>query len=144
MRFALAAIFLPTVLGQYAAPTIIAMVEIPGLDESSGLVASRKHRGIFWSHNDGEGGPYLYAFDRAGKSRGKFLVSGAGMYDWEDIAIGPRNHLYVGDIGDNARRRKEITIYRIPEPHPSDRVSAAVNKIRLRYPNGAHDAEALL
>lgn len=134
---------LPAQPGGYGAPRIIATVQIAGLDESSGLAASRKHPGVFWTHNDG-GGPYLYAFDRAGKKRGRVRITGAKIFDWEDIAIGPGNHIYAGDIGDNDRRRKNIIVYRLEEPEPGAAKSKAAQAIVMHYPDGAHDAEALL
>jgi hypothetical protein len=126
-----------------AQPRVIANVQIPGLNESSGLAASRRHPGVFWTHNDG-GGPYLYAFDRAGKQRGRVRITGAKIYDWEDIAIGPGNHIFIGDIGDNERRRKHIIVYRVEEPDPVDSKSKPAQPIVMRYPDDAHDAEALL
>jgi hypothetical protein len=84
-------------------------------------------------------------------------VVGARAVDWEDIAAGPgpvrdRLYLYVGDLGDNNSVRSEIVVYRIPEPTSLDdksskarpQVSQAAEVIRLRYPDGSHDAEALL
>jgi hypothetical protein len=137
----------PLLVGQradYGPPRIIANVQIPGLNESSGLAASRNYPGVFWTHNDGEGGPYLYAFGRAGKPRARVRITGAKVYDWEDLAIGPDNHLYIGDIGDNDRRRKHIVVYRVQEPAPGATVSQAAQVIAMRYPDGPHDAEALL
>ena len=37
----------------------------PRITESSGLAASRLHPGIYWTHNDSDDGPYLYAVDSA-------------------------------------------------------------------------------
>src|SRR5688572_28990511 len=81
----------------YAPARTIATVQLEGLSESSGLAASRKYPGVFWTHNDGEKIPHLYAFDRSGKQRGRVRITGAKIYDWEDIAIGPANHVYIGD-----------------------------------------------
>src|SRR5690606_37483806 len=77
--------------------------------------------------------------------------------DWEDIAIGPGGrgqapHMYIGDIGDNARRRDDgIGIHRIAEPTlptsgeaPVERRLGPVESFRLRYPDRLYDAEALL
>ncbi len=128
----------------YMAPQVISTVRIEGLIESSGLAASRKYPGVFWTHNDGEKIPHLYAFDRAGKKRGRVRITGAKIYDWEDIAIGPGNHIYIGDIGDNNRRRKNIVVYRVEEPEPGSAKSKSAQAIVLRYPDGPHDAESLL
>lgn len=142
----------------YGAPVHLADLEDKALDESSGIVASRRNSNLFWTHNDSGDGPFLYAFDRTGGKRGTWRVMGADALDWEDIAAGPgpqkgQPYLYVGDIGDNGKERREIIVYRVVEPvvtaedadsnriepHQTDPAEA----IRLRYPDGRHDAEAL-
>ncbi|MGH9966847.1 MAG: hypothetical protein ACREBG_03290 [Pyrinomonadaceae bacterium] len=129
------------------------------IKESSGLAASRSTPGVFWTHNDSGDGPFLYAFDEQGRTRGVWRVAGATARDWEDMAAGPgpernRHYLYIGDIGDNSEKRSEIIVYRIPEPvvTPADaeasknnaRLTEPAESIRLNYPDGKHDAEALL
>jgi hypothetical protein len=144
MRVAALLLVSSVLSAQYAPPRTLAQVSIDGLVESSGVAASHTHPGLYWSHNDGEGGPYLYAFDASGKSRGRVRVTGAKMYDWEDMAVGPGNQIYIGDIGDNDRKRKQIVIYRLPEPDPQAAATKPAQAIMLRYPDGPHDAEALI
>ncbi|HEY0018650.1 MAG TPA: hypothetical protein VGC13_20245 [Longimicrobium sp.] len=116
------------------------------IHESSGVAVSRAHAGIFWTHND-SGDPLLYAVDAQGRTAGRVRVAGASVEDWEDVALAPcpasGDCLYVADIGDNDAERASITVYRIPEPAPGASQSAPATAIRLRYPDGAHDAEAL-
>lgn len=116
------------------------------VDESSGVAVSRAHAGIFWTHND-SGGPFLFAVDSSGRTAGRVRVAGAAVEDWEDIALAPcpggGDCLYVADIGDNDAKRPSITVYRVPEPAPGDGESAPAAVLRLRYPDGAHDAEAM-
>jgi len=115
--------------------------------------------GIYWTHNDSGDGPLIYAFDQTGRSRGIIRVAGANNRDWEDISVGPgpqtgTPYLYIGDIGDNEFTRQEVVLYRIPEPtlSPADadltkkkaRQSEPAEALRLRYPDGSHDAETLL
>ena len=143
----------------YGPPTRITTIKNESVSESSGLVASRTLPGAYWTHNDSGDGPFIYAFNSRGESLAVFRVPGAGARDWEDIASGPgpqnnRSYLYIGDIGDNSAKRSEIVVYRIPEP---DLKTANKNSskarplttenaeaIRLTYPDGKHDAEALL
>jgi hypothetical protein len=114
--------------------------------ESSGVAVSRAHAGIFWTHND-SGDPLLYAVDAGGRTVGRVRVAGAAVEDWEDISLAPcpggGDCLFVADIGDNDARRPSVTVYRVPEPDPGAAQSAPATAIRLRYPDGAHDAEAL-
>jgi 8-oxo-dGTP pyrophosphatase MutT (NUDIX family) len=115
------------------------------LSEASGAAASVAHPGIIWTHND-SGDPYVYAVDRAGKARGRVRLTGARVDDWESIDLGPcpsGQCLYVGDIGDNGAKRPNVVIYRVAEPAPTATSSARVEAITAKYPDGAHDAEAL-
>lgn len=148
--------FLPLLLVQSAA-TVAALTgtfRSTRLTESSGVVVSRAHPGILWTHNDSGDGPYLYATDLRGTDRGAVRVPGAEAVDWEDIALGPcprrpGDCLYVGDIGDNLERRPSVTVYAVPEPEPpltaadTQRVTAAALALSLYYPDGPHDVEAL-
>lgn len=145
--------------GSYGPPATLATIKDKSISESSGLVASRSTPGAYWTHNDSGDGPLIYAVDTRGDSLGAFRVNGAQARDWEDISAGPgpqpnRSYLYIGDIGDNNRVRPEVIIYRVAEPaltaasrqftktRPGSTEAAEV--IRLKYPDGAQDAEALL
>lgn len=122
------------------------LMRVTGLSEASGLVASRVTPGRLWSHND-SGAPELVALDAKGKVTGRVAVSGATLVDWEALASGPCGDgtcLYVADIGDNGGRRKDISIYRIPEPATAAGSVAVDGVFRASYPDGGHDAEALL
>jgi hypothetical protein len=67
------------------------------------------------------------------------------------VAIGPGpvagvDYLYLGDIGDNDSRRREIRILRFAEPKVSGQPKIDVDQvvqIRLKYPDAPRDAEAL-
>ena len=143
----------------YGPPVTVTTIKDKSVSESSGLVASRTNPGAYWTHNDSGDGPFIYAFDTRGDSLGTFRVSGAQARDWEDIAAGPgpqanRSYLYIGDIGDNDAVRPEVVVYRVPEPALSSSTRSFTKKgpgstepaeaIRLKYPDGKHDAEALL
>jgi hypothetical protein len=119
-------------------------VDAKGLDEASGLVASRAHPGVLWPHNDHGGRPRLFALRSDGTALGTWDVSGATAVDWEDIAIAGGDVL-IADIGDNDAEREHVTIWRVPEPDPGTpgrSVSAAA--LELRYPDGPRNAETLL
>jgi hypothetical protein len=110
------------------------------------LAASRTTPGRLWSHND-SGVPQLIALDTKGTVTGRVAVSGAALVDWEALASGPCERgtcLFVADIGDNGGKRKDVTIYRIPEPTTPSGSVQIDGAFRASYPDGGHDAEALL
>jgi hypothetical protein len=139
---------------------VVANLKDKEITESSGIATSLRNPGIFWTHNDSGDGPYVYAFDKTGDNRGTFRLEGAKAVDWEDMAAGPcpwapaAPCLYMGDIGDNDRNRKEIQVYIVPEPEVKESARgtdrrhaiplARLQALRLRYPDSAHDAESLL
>jgi hypothetical protein len=143
----------------YGPPKRVGTIKNSAVTESSGLVASRTSPGVYWTHNDSGGGPFIYALGSKGESLGVWRVTGAENDDWEDIAIGPgpdkkKSYLYIGDIGDNSSSRKDIVVYRLPEPTPTAADATTTKSkpnttepavaIPLRYPDGKHDAETLL
>ena len=125
----------------------------PRVRESSGIAVSRAHSGVLWTHNDSGDDAYVYATDLAGSDSGFVRIRGARAIDWEDIALGPCPTrrgacLYIADTGDNARTRKSVVIYAVPEPDPPGRGrgpvrSAPAAMLRLRYAGGPDDVEAI-
>lgn len=131
----------------------VGMLADPEITEASGLAWSRAHRGVLWTHNDSGGLPRVYAVRRTGTRLGTVVVSGADAVDWEDVALGRgpggRDHLFLGDIGGGGEGARSIVdVYRVPEPPPPGPGRTASSEpaalVRLRYPDGSHDAEALL
>jgi hypothetical protein len=119
------------------------------LGETSGLAYSRKSQNILWAHNDSGDSNRIYAVNTAGDLVATVRVDGSNARDWEDMCIGPGpggdTHLYVGDIGDNNFQYATKTIYRFPEPSLGNSpFSVSTARIEYRYPDGQHNAEALM
>ncbi|HWP31388.1 MAG TPA: hypothetical protein VNK96_06665 [Fimbriimonadales bacterium] len=129
--------------------SLLCELENSHVTESSGVAASHRMRGIYWTHNDSGDGPNLYAFDENGKDLGTYTLQNAKAIDWEDMAsakIGGVPYLYIADVGDNARIRKEIVVYRVREPEakPGIHTIREFDTYTLKYPDEAHDCEALI
>ncbi|MEU7552378.1 WD40 repeat domain-containing protein [Streptomyces sp. NPDC044571] len=119
----------------------------PRIRESSGLAASRIHPGVYWTHNDSDDGPYVYAVDAAtGKTVARVTLTGIGTpRDVEAISLGPDGQLYVGDIGDNLNGSWDhVWIYRFPEPMQLADATVKAEQFTVRYADGPRNAEALM
>jgi hypothetical protein len=113
---------------------------------------SRKNPDVLWLHNDGDE-EQIFAVTTTGRLVTRVRVD-VHLIDLEDIAIGPGpekdvDYLYVGDIGDNQSGRPDVRVVRFAEPAlqtvQDKKIDATgVEEFRLRYPDGPHDAEALL
>ncbi|MCW7986458.1 hypothetical protein GTW98_31865 [Streptomyces sp. SID8375] len=119
----------------------------PRITESSGLAASRTHPGIYWTHNDSDDGPYLYAVDgKSGRTVARITLRGVGApRDVEAISAGPDGDLYVGDIGDNLGGSwNHVWIYRFPEPKRLRDTTVTATQFVVKYADGPRDAEAMM
>jgi hypothetical protein len=125
---------------------VLGRVTAPAATELSGLARSASQPGVLWSHNDSGDRPRLLALRTDGSLIASLDVPGAEAVDWEDLAVGPGGDLLVADIGDNDAQRASVDVYRIPEPRLAAGASATApaTRLRLTYPDGAHDAETLL
>jgi hypothetical protein len=122
------------------------VVEVKGLPEASGIAVSRRVPGRLWALND-SGQPVVFALDSRGAVTGQVGLTGADVQDWEAIAVGPcgkQSCIYIADIGDNNAGRSRVTIYRLPEPEAASGTVAVADVFHATYPDGSHDAEALL
>ena len=127
----------------------------PAITESSGLAVSSYDDRVVFTHNDSGDAARFFAVDAAtGRTLAAYRLPGATNVDWEDVAAAPDEAaspaLWFADIGDNRGRRTEVVLYRVAEPRVSlDRSPGTANtgpprRYRLRYPDGPHDAEALV
>ncbi|MGV9938883.1 WD40 repeat domain-containing protein [Streptomyces sp. NPDC003401] len=140
-------------VGALAAPASAAdgdksfTIEDPRVTESSGLAASRQHPGVYWTHNDSDDGPYLYAVDGAtGKTVARLTLTGIGTpRDVEAISVGPGGRIFVGDIGDNLGGTwPYVWIYELPEPKELKDATVRATQYVVTYSDGPRDAESLV
>ncbi|MDX3227331.1 hypothetical protein [Streptomyces sp. ME19-01-6] len=122
-------------------------IEDSRITESSGLAASRAHPGVYWTHNDSDDGPYVYAVDsRTGRTVATVTMRGVGSpRDVEAISVGPDGDIYVGDIGDNLGGTwSHVWIYRFPEPKTLKNTTVRATQYTVKYEDGPRNAEAMM
>jgi hypothetical protein len=116
-----------------AAPTVRCQITDPALAELSGLVVV---------------GEQMLALNDGGDQLAVHLLDGACQvvdvhtapidpYDPEDLAIGANGTVWLADTGDNNANRPTVALLAL-------RPDGSTGVYRLTYPDGAHDAEALL
>ena len=133
-------------LRTYGPPKKLCVLQDEEINESSGLAVSRRRENLFWTHNDSGDRARIFAFDRHGHDWGVYQVPGAKATDWEDMASFEwqgRPCLLLADVGDNPRRRPQITLYVVEEPGPNSAVADLLMTIPVKYENGSRDCESV-
>lgn len=118
----------------WADPTrVLCTIRDSRIPESSGLAASADR---LWTVNDGGSRLRVFELDRTCAVR-RVISAAIDPYDVEDLARAADGTLWLADTGDNSLNRSTVALERI-------RPDGSATLFRLTYPDGPHDAEALL
>lgn len=117
----------------------------PEIVESSGLVVlpgSGRDGGLVVTTNDSGDSGRVFAVDPASGATVGVTTWPTDPEDVEALAPAGPGHVWVADIGDNQHARDAVSVLRVPVGRGDrDVVPEAYD---LVYPDGSHDAEALL
>lgn len=115
------------------APRVLCTMDDRRIPESSGLAASADR---LWTVNDGGSALQVFELDRACRVR-DVITADIDPYDVEDLARAADGTFWLADTGDNGLDRGTVALERI-------RPDGTAALFRVTYPDGPHDAEALL
>jgi len=113
------------------------------------MAASRQFPGRLYHINDSGDVGQFYITRMDGSDLRAVRVAGFDPKDTEAMSLGPcpqdthSSCLYLGDIGDNDSRRNSIEIVVVDEVRNFSKIAKPRSRLRLRYPDGPHDAESL-
>ena len=131
------------------------VVSYASITEASGLAASRRNAGVYYTHNDSGHSAKVYAINEQGQHLCTYTIGTWGARDWEDIACGPgpvdgEKYLYVSETGDNSAQWPSVYILRMIEPSVSATQASTYatisnyDVIQFQYPDGPRDCETLM
>ncbi len=128
------------------------ITDLPGsLKENSGLVTYGDS--TVWAVEDNGNKDEIYQVNFKGDIINTLEVKNGKNDDWEDLTKDTAGNLYVANIGNNHNARKNLVIYKLPNPNtePGDKIDA--EHIEFNYPDQKefppkedrllYDAEAL-
>ena len=119
------------------------------LNEASGIADSKANPGYLWVEQDSGNPPDLTLLQHNGTVLKSVHLANAVNRDWEDMVLaeGPtpgKQYLYIAETGDNLLRYDDYAIYRLEEPAAATDTVQQVDRIAFFYPDGPHNAEAIL
>lgn len=102
------------------------------LGENSGIITLRDS--TLWLVEDRGNDDYIYKVDFKGNLLKALNVRNAKNHDWEDLAEDKEGNIYIGDYGNNSNKRKNLVIYKIPNPEFEKGKKIDAEKIKFSYP----------
>ena len=100
------------------------------IKESSALI---KIDGKLWTLNDSGGKAKLYQIsEKNGRIIKTITIKNAYNRDWEALAY-DKNHVYIGDFGNNKGNRRDLKIYKIHRKDLKNKKSTQAQTIHFRY-----------
>ena len=100
------------------------------LNEISGL--EQLNETTLVAINDSGNEAELHLIDLQGKPIKKVFVKNATNVDWEDLARDD-NYLYIGDIGNNQNKRKDLCVYKVKISDVLSKKEVVAQKISFYY-----------
>jgi hypothetical protein len=146
------AVLAPLLLGETRLPMAkpptvqtVGKLRAAAIKESSGIIASRRNPGVFWTVNDSGNPAELFAIDRNGQLLATVALPDVRNVDFEDLADDEEGRIYIADVGNNEGRRETVVVHRYNEPPVCDQREGHRSETswELRYPGKPFDCEAL-
>ena len=102
------------------------------LDENSGIVSLNGSN--VWFIEDTGNTNTIFNVDLNGNILKKLKVKNAENIDWEDLTKDEKGNVYIGDFGNNNNKRKDLVIYKIPNPEIEKGKKINAQRIHFKYP----------
>lgn len=102
------------------------------IDESSGIVTL--NHSDYWLIEDSGNKDEIYKLNQQGEILKTLEVKNAKNHDWEDLTKDEKGNIYIGDFGNNQNKRKNLSIYKIPNPDTEQGDKIKAKKIKFYYP----------
>ena len=90
--------------------TVIA--DLPGILKEVSGIETVVGSDLIWMLNDSGNAPKLYGLNAKGNIKKEITIE-AKNKDWEDLTSDSNGNLYIGDFGNNSKKRKKFTILKV-------------------------------
>lgn len=108
---------------------------IPSSLKETSAIEKTNGSNILWVIQDAGNTNHLYGLDLKGQITKDIKINNAENDDWEDLTSDAQGNIYIGDFGNNNKKRKDFTIYKVANAeHISSSVDAGI--INFTLPKG--------
>lgn len=109
------------------------IVKLPkSIKENSGMTTIIDS--TMWFVEDSGNDNILYKVNHKGQLLRELTIKNVANHDWEDLAKDDKQNVYIGDFGNNDNLRKNLSIYKIPNPETVSGNEITAEIISFYYP----------
>lgn len=121
--------------------TVVA--DIPNHLKEVSAVEITSKSDLIWMIEDAGNDNHLYGMDEKGTLKKDLTVLNSENIDWEDLTSDSEGHIYIGDFGNNSKKRKDFTIYKVSNPqNASDKIASEAIHFKLPKEMNSENFEA--
>jgi hypothetical protein len=119
------------------------IADLPSSLKEISAVETISNSNLIWVIEDSGNKNTLYGLNSDGKIIKNLEISNATNIDWEDLTSDEQGNLYIADFGNNSKKRKDFSIYKIENPkNKSSKVFAEKINFNLPKSINSEDFEA--
>ncbi|WP_235835820.1 hypothetical protein [Cognatitamlana onchidii] len=112
------------------------------IDEASAIEIVKGFN-LFWTIEDSGNQNYLFGLNQKGNIAKKIRIKNAKNKDWEDLTSDSLGNIYIGDFGNNHKKRKHFSIHKVQHSDlDSDEAIAKTTNFSLPKDMASEDFEA--
>ena len=98
---------------------------------------------LIWVIEDGGNKNNVYALNETGTIEKSINIENSKNVDWEDLTTDKEGNLYIGDFGNNSRKRKNFTIYKLTDINRAqENITAEIINFKLPKDTKSKDFES--
>lgn len=109
------------------------------LNETS-AIEKTNNSDVLWVIQDAGNNNHLYGLNLKGQIIKDITITNAKNTDWEDLTSDGEGNIYIGDFGNNSKKRSKFTIYKVLQPDTSSN-SVEAETINFTLPKGMDSAD---
>ncbi|UKM65790.1 hypothetical protein GSB9_02361 [Flavobacteriaceae bacterium GSB9] len=111
------------------------VANLPSQLKEASAVETITNSDLLWTIEDAGNESTIYGFNKRGNLIKTINIKNAVNIDWEDLTSDHEGHLYIGDFGNNNKKRKHFTIYKVSDFETNN---STAKTIGFRLPKGVN------
>lgn len=119
------------------------VADLPGSLKETSAIEMVSGSELLWVIEDAGNKNNLYGLNDNGKIIKDIDLDNVQNIDWEDLTSDDEGNIYIGDFGNNSKKRKNFAIYKVNTPHKiKDQTIAEVISFQLPEDSKSMDFES--